>query len=115
MAVVNGWGLDTTRDGGRTWDRIGPGGVSVAAAGAEFVQMAVGGHDRVRLTRDAGKSWHVAKEVKGSAFWTRIHEGGVWARTDRGWLGRLESDLSWTNDGPALDQSQRSLDRCGDS
>ncbi len=69
--------------------------------------MAVGGHDRVRLTRDAGKSWHVAKEVKGSAFWTRIHEGGVWARTDRGWLGRLESDLSWTNDGPALDDSRR--------
>ena len=96
-----------TRDGGKSWDRYRPQRDSVAGADAELVQIAVGGKNLVRFTRDAGKSWQEARKVSGNVFWIHIQDGGVWVRTDTGFLGRLESDLSWADDGPVSDVSLR--------
>jgi hypothetical protein len=108
IAVVSELGLNTTRDGGRAWDYIRCRGISIAGADPDLIQMAVGdgrdGQGLVWLTRDAGKSWRKAQTNKlGNVFWTQIHDGGVWARTDQGWLGRLTEDLSWEDDGPLSD------------
>jgi hypothetical protein len=107
-AVVNQFGANTTLDGGNTWMRVGPGGHSIAAGDAGLVQLAVGGvNSGIRLTRDAGTTWQETSPIKHKVFWVHIHDGGVWARSDSGWLGRLEADLSWAADHPPMDAANR--------
>jgi hypothetical protein len=94
-------GVHTTRDGGLTWDLAGPGGTSSAAVDEGFRQMAVGTRDgEVRLTKDGGRTWRTTRPGRGAIFWLHTHEGGLWARAESGWLGRLEPDFSWAEDGP---------------